>query len=343
LKAVVYYGPGDIRVEDLLTPKIRREEILIKVKASGLCPTDVRIAKYGSPKVKAPVILGHEFSGVVEEAMEIEDLRKGDRVTLPADIYCGKCNMCRRGLENHCENALSFGYNLNGSHAEYILIPREAVIRNLIYRIPPSMSFEEAVFTEPLACCINSIEALGVTPGTSIAIIGDGPMGLLHVQLARIYGADEIVLIGLHDWKLDLGAKLGASTLVNAKKKDPIKEVLNLTAGKGVDKVVLTAGLPESLTQALKFISKKGIINIFAGVRNSLVNLDTNAIHYNEIFLTGTKDYTYRMYEKALRMIAERRVKVKELISHKYRIDEIEKAITTWENKEKSLKIILYD
>jgi len=343
LKAVVYRGPGDIRVEDLPTPKVKREEILVKVKASGLCPTDVRIIRYGSPRVKAPIILGHEFSGIVEEAVEVEDLRKGDRVTLPADIYCGKCSMCRKGLENHCENALSFGYNLNGSHAEYILIPREAVARNLTYQIPLNVSFEEAIFTEPLACCLNSIETLEVTPGTSIAVIGDGPIGLLHVQLARIYGADEIILIGLHEWKLNLGAKFGATTIINAKKNDPVEEVLNLTSGKGVDRIVLTAGLPESLTQALKFISKKGIINIFAGVQNGLANLNTNVIHYNEVFLTGTKDYTYKMYEKALRMIVRKQIRVGELITHKYRIDEIEKAITTWENKEESLKIVFYD
>ncbi len=156
--------------------------------ASGLCPTDVRIFKFGSSAVKPPVTMGHEFSGIVAEAVNVESLSRGKRVNIPADLFCGKCYMYRIGRENLCEDSMSFGYNVDGSHAEYVKIPRRASERGLYFRIPPEISFEEATFTEPLACCINSIETMKISSDKSIAVIGDGPIGLLHIQLAKLYG-----------------------------------------------------------------------------------------------------------------------------------------------------------
>jgi len=230
---------------------------------------------------------------------------------------------------------------VNGAHADYVLVPKRFVDRGVVFPLLPNVGFEEASMTEPLACSLNTIETLGTGPGKTIVVIGDGPMGLLHVSLAKLYGADQIILVGLVDWKLKLGQELGATHLLSAK-DDTVKTVLDVTEGKGADIVVVTAVMQDTIVQGLKMASRRGYVSIFGGTPKGVtVQFEPNLIHYNETFLTGNSAYTYAHYTSAARIIASGKVQLKKLITHHFRLDQILDAIKVWDDKEKSMKIML--
>ncbi|PLJ78566.1 alcohol dehydrogenase catalytic domain-containing protein [Infirmifilum sp. SLHALR2] len=339
MKAAVLHRPGDLRVEDIPYPEPGPGEVTVKVEASGLCPTDIKTYMYGSSAAKLPVVLGHEFAGVVEEVGEgVEGVAPGDRVNVPADAYCGKCRFCRAGRENLCENPITFGFQIDGSHAEYVRVPRRFVERGLVFRVPDGVPLEAAAMTEPLACVLHDVELAGVRPGKRVAVIGDGPMGLKHVALSRIYGADEVVLIGLTDWKLRLGEEMGATRVVNVQEEDPARAL----AG-AMDAVFVTVVNQQTLSTAMSIASKTGVVSIFAGLPKgaSTFTIDTNLIHYGELVLTGSSNYTYREYEKAFSLIASGRVNLLRLISHRFPLAEFHEAIKAWQDKSSSMKIMI--
>jgi L-iditol 2-dehydrogenase len=343
MKAAVFHGPLDLRIEDQNTPIPGSEEIVVKVEISGLCPSEVRIYKNGSSSVKPPVTLGHEFSGYVHEVgSAVEGITKGEKVNVAADSYCGACTMCKSSHENLCERSIVFGYNTNGGHADYVKVPKRFVARGGVFKLPPEAGFEETSMTEPVACSLNTIETLGTQPGKTVAVIGDGPMGILHVGLAKLYGADQVFLAGLVDWKMKIGKEFGANVIVNTREEDPADCVLKETEGKGADVVVVTAVTPQTIQQGLKMASRRGYVSIFGGTPKGVTaQLEPNIIHYNELFLTGNFGYSYAQYGKAFNIIANRKLPVKSLVSHRFSLDKIQEAIKVWDDKEKSMKILL--
>jgi L-iditol 2-dehydrogenase len=343
MKSAVFYGPLDLRLEEKDVPRPGNGEIVIKVEVSGLCPSDVRIYKYGSASVRPPVTLGHEFSGYVcDVGQTVDGVRESERVNVAADAFCGVCRMCRMGHENLCEMSMVFGYNVDGAHSEYVLIPKRWVDRGGVFSLPSDVGSEEASMTEPLACALNTIETLGSGPGKTIVVIGDGPMGLLHVSLAKLYGADQIILVGLMGWKLRLGQELGATSLANQKEDDPVKAVMEATNGVGADIIAITAVTPQTIMQGLKMASKRAYVSIFGGTPKGVTaEIEPNLLHYREAFLTGNSGYTYAQYAKALRMIASHRIPVGRLVTHRFPLEAIHEAIKIWDDKENSLKIML--
>jgi L-iditol 2-dehydrogenase len=342
MKAAVFYAPKDLRLEERDIPTPRKGEVIVKVDASGLCPSDVRIYKIGSSSVKPPITLGHEFVGRVHEiGSEVQGFEKDDKVNVAADAYCGRCRMCQRAHENTCENILTFGYNVNGAHADYVLVPQRFVERGGIFLLDDHIDTEEATMTEPLACSLNTIETLGAGPDKTIAVIGDGPMGLLHVALAKLYAVEKIMLIGLVDRKLRLGKELGATDLIDAK-GDPEKAVLDATNGIGSDIVVVTAVMPQTIAEALRMVSRHGCVSIFGGTpKGAKAEFEPNLIHYNETSLTGSFGYSYAQYTRASKIVATQKIPLKKLISHRFKLDQIHDAIKTWDDKENSMKIML--
>jgi len=343
MRAAVFHGPLDLRIEDQNTPTPSNEEIVVKIEVSGLCPSEVRIYKNGSSSVKPPITLGHEFSGYVHEVgSDVDGITKGERVNVAADSYCGACKMCRSSHENLCEKSIVFGYNTDGGHADYVKVPKRFVARGGVFELPPGAEFEETSMTEPVACSLNTIETLGTQPGKSVAVIGDGPMGILHVGLAKLYGADQVFLAGLVDWKMKIGKEFGASTIVNTAEEDPVDTLLKETEGKGADVVVVTAVTPQTIQQGLKMASRRGYVSIFGGTPKGVTaQLEPNIIHYNELFLTGNFGYSYAQYGKAFNIIANHKLPVKRLVTHRFSLDNIQEAIKVWDDKEKSMKILL--
>ncbi|MGC9208506.1 MAG: zinc-dependent alcohol dehydrogenase [Nitrososphaeria archaeon] len=344
MKAAVLYKPLDLRIEDIDTPKPKNGEILVKVDTSGLCPSDVKIYKYGSSNVKYPVVLGHEFTGVVYAlGDDVESFSEGDKVVVAADAYCGKCEMCKIGKENLCYNPLSFGYNINGAHAEFVLVPKRFVDRGGIKKINPKISLEAMSMAEPLACTIHSLRILNLEFSDNLLVIGDGPMGLLHVIAAKALGINNIAVVGLVKWKLELAKALGASYIFNAAESPNIINDIKDIFHNGFAGVVITVVNQETISEAMKLASKGGKISVFAGLPSgqSQFTLDTNIIHYNEVSLMGSSGYTYHEFDLAYKIIEKEQDSFLKLVTHRFKLENIYDAIKIWENKDKSLKILI--
>jgi L-iditol 2-dehydrogenase len=344
LKAAVFYGPRDLRLEERDVPQVKDGEIVIKVDTSGLCPTDVKIYKSGSDSVKPPVVLGHEFAGTVHAiGSGVKGLKEGDRVNIPADAYCGSCLMCRSGKENLCTDPLSFGYQVDGAHADYVLIPKRFVDNGGVYKVPKNVSLEVISMAEPVACTYHDIIRLKVGPGKKLLVVGDGPMGLLHVLVAKAMGCDDITLAGLIDWKLKLGEEIGAKNVILSGSETKLQDEVKRVTPNGVDATALTVVTGELVPQALKATAKGGWVSIFAGVPKGdvMTTFEPNLIHYNEVSLIGSSGYTYPEYRKAFKIVLAHEPILARLVSHRFTLDKIIDAISIWGDKEKSLKIMI--
>jgi len=215
VRALVLRGVRDLRLEEVEEPKVSEGEVLIRVGACGICGTDLHFYR-GEWRVKTPLVPGHEFSGVVEEVGPgAEWVEVGSRVVAEPNVTCGRCYYCRMEKRNfYCPNIKAVGVDVNGAFAEYVKVPAANV-----YRFPDWMSFEEAALIEPLACCVRGLYNVGIEPGDTVAVVGAGPVGLLMVQLAKMWGASRVYAIDLIERRLSLAKQLGADVVVNAAKE----------------------------------------------------------------------------------------------------------------------------
>ena len=340
--AATLYGPMDLKMEEREIPTPQPDEVIVKVSTSGLCPTDVKTYRHGSSSARYPVILGHEVSGTIESVGDYAGTyRRGMEVNVAADAFCGTCRMCTAGLENLCTAPLSLGFNVDGTHADYIKVPGRFIANGGIFPLN-GMDNEMGSMLEPVACSLHSLNIMGGKSIRSLAVIGDGPMAMLHVIVARKLGIEQIVMIGLIDWKLDLAEKLGVSTVIQASNTDPVHTVRQAYAD-GVEAVAVTVVTRSTMLQAVKMASRRGCVNIFAGVPSDQMPLDadTNAIHYGELTLTGSSGYTYDEYRNGMNMAASSEAAMKSIITHRFSLNELRKAIDCWDDKNKSLKILI--
>ena len=245
MKACMYYGPQDIKIEEVEIADPKEGEVLLKIKAALTCGTDVKTYKRGHPVLikKIPSGFGHEFSGVIEKVgKNVKDFKVNDRVVAANSAPCGKCFFCRRQEYNLCEN-LNL---LNGAYAEYIIIPKDIVEKNM-YKIPNHVSFEEAAFSEPLANVVHGIEKTNIKEGDTVGVIGLGPIGLFFVKLAKLKGA-RVIAAGRNPLKLKLAKEFAlADEVIDLKKyKNPEQIFLSFTEDKkGLDVAIECVGLPE--------------------------------------------------------------------------------------------------
>jgi len=329
MKAAVFYGPSDIRVEERPIPKIEEGEVLVKVKAAAICGTDLRIYM-GTKKIETPKIIGHEFAGEVEEVKgDVGGICTGERVTVYPVISCGKCYACMMGRRNICVQRPTIGYEYDGGFAEYVKIPSNAIIAGSVIKLPDRISYEEAAITEPLAACLNGILRLQVEHGEHVWIAGAGPIGLMHLQLARLAGAALVVVSEVNEFRAKKARELGADIVVNPVKEEVSKTIMQATDGKGADKIMIAAGVPKLIEESLKAARKGARIVIFAGSpEGSSITIDPNIIHYKEIELTGASAATPFLHRKAVELVNNRRIDLRSLITHKLTLDEIDKGLT---------------
>ena len=208
MKSAVFYGKHDLRVEEYAQPEVGPEDVLIQVKACGICGTDVHIYEgdKGAAEVTPPTILGHEFSGVVVKTGDkVTEYRAGDRVCIDPNCYCGACDACRNGEAHFCENMIGYGTTVNGGFAEYC-----AVNYKQVYRLGENTTFEQGAMAEPVACCLHGLDMCEIRPGHQVVVIGGGMIGLLMVQLAKLAGAAKVALLEPVEGKREVGKKLGA-------------------------------------------------------------------------------------------------------------------------------------
>lgn len=330
MKAAVFHGPNKLQLEEVQKPQINEHEILLKVNASAVCGTDVRIFEGKKTKgVRTPSIIGHELVGTIEEVgSAVKDFFTGDRVGVMPVIPCRKCYYCQNGRENVCANRTAIGYEYDGGFAEYVRIPSAAVEAGNIVKIPDHISFEQAVVTEPLACCINGQRKANVKMGDVVVVVGGGPIGLMHVQLAKIAGAKSVILSEPIEHRREKAIKAGADFAVNPNEESLEDLVLNLTDGLGADVVLMAIGVPFLVKSCANLLKKGGTLNLFAGfTKGVLSEIDPNIIHYNEITVNGTSALTRADYHKSLALIATGKINTEVLTTTGYTLDTIEQAI----------------
>jgi len=319
MKAALLYGKKDLRVVNIDKPRISDEEILVKVKANGVCPTDIRKFLTGNHGVRnLPMNLGHEWAGeIVEVGDNITEFSEGMRVT----------SLGMRG------------------YAEYAKIDKRMIEADAVNRLPDNVSYEEATFTEPLSDCWHCVvERARVKLGDIIAIIGAGPMGLLNLMVAKATGAKVIVSELVED-RLNYAEKLGADFVVNPSREDPVETVKKLSDGKGVESVIVSISQQEAIEQGLKMVKAGGTVVLFGGaIEGIIARFDPNLIHYGEVTLTGSTFIgippNFKILKKSLDLISSKRIPVGKLITHRFPLDQIHKAFEVVIRKE-GLKVIV--
>ncbi|MDI6846871.1 MAG: zinc-binding dehydrogenase [Candidatus Bathyarchaeia archaeon] len=340
MKAAMLYGVKDLRVEDVEVPRVEAGEALVKVKAATICGTDLKIFQRGYVEkvIKLPTIFGHEWAGEVVDVGEgLEWPEKGMRVRAGNSAPCLHCKMCQKGKYNLCENMIW----LWGAYAEYIKVPARMVLVNM-QEIPQHVSFEEAAITEPLACVLHGVEKAKVKLGDTVAIIGAGPIGLLHLLTVKKIGAGKIIIIDLVDERLNFAEKLGADETINAGRENVVEKVRRLTDGYGADVVIEAIGLPATWEQALKLVRNGGTVLEFGGCPpGTEIKVNTELLHYGEITVLGTFHAIPLHFRKALNLIASGTINVKPLITRKIRLEDIKEAFEILSTSKTEIKITI--
>ena len=327
MKVARYYAPGDIRLEQLPEPDVSAGELKLRVRACSTCGTDVKISRSGHPNMTPPQVMGHEIAGEIVAIGEgVDGWSLGDRVQVIAAIPDGTCPDCLAGHQSICPNQVSMGYQFPGGFAEFMIVPREVLAVDGVTRIPENLSFAEASLTEPLACVLNGQELARVGAGDTVVVIGSGPIGCLHVRLARARGAATIILIDLNAERLAAAAALVHPDLtVATDAQDPVATVLDVTGGRGADVVITAAASGSAQEQGLKMLARRGRLSLFGGLPKeaSTITVDANLVHYRELTIVGVNGSTPAQNKQALELIASGAVPVADLITHRLPLDQV--------------------
>jgi L-iditol 2-dehydrogenase len=325
MKAGILRRVNELAYADIADPNLQAGDLLIKVKAATVCGTDIRILRgTKTAGIRYPSILGHEFAGVVADAGGQAQFKVGQAVTVCPQFACGECRYCKSDAENLCSNLLAMGYGIDGGFAEYVRVPASAVRLGHVFAMPQHLRFAEAALAEPLACVMNGQERVGVNAGDSVLILGAGPIGLLHVKVAKLAGAGKIIVSAHNAARREAALQAGADVVIDPKTQDLVAGVKSETNGAGVDVAIVAIGVPALANDALKLVRHRGRVSLFAGFPKDVeATLDINAIHYNEITVTGAFGLSRRLFERALHLIGTGQIEVKSLLTHEFELAEI--------------------
>lgn len=341
MRAIMFYAPKDIRYEEVNVPEPNEGEVLVKVEAALTCGTDVKTYRRGHPVLikKTPSGFGHEFSGTIAKLGEnVEGFNVGDRVVAANSAPCGECFFCKKGEENLCENLEL----LNGAYAQYILIPKNIVQKNLI-KIPENLPFKLAAFTEPLSNVVHGISRTPINKGDTVGVIGIGPIGLMFCALAKLKGA-KVIAMGRNPLKLKLAKEFAhADEVIDLKKyNDPTEIILSMTEEKrGLDVAIECVGLPEIWESMFKIVRRGGCVHLFGGCASGTsVNIDTKRLHYDEVNIISVFHHTPKYFREALNLIATKQIDVEKLITKTLPLKYTKRALEMQQNGE-AIKVLI--
>jgi len=311
MKAQVFYEPEVMKLEEVDIPQITDEQVLVRVKACGICGSDVAYyfgaSSLETPTGKGPLILGHEFTGEVVEVGKIPEslglFKPGDRVVLDPVQYCNACEVCKKGYVNLCENKTVLGVSVDGGFAEYCAVKYTGV-----HKLPDNVSYEQGSLTEPLADAVYGVENMQISPGDFCVVIGPGPIGIMMVQLAKASGAGKVVLVGTRDYRLQIGLEVGADEVFNTGDKsspiytDDLKgKIEELSGGRFADAVIVATGSVEAMEMAVEYLAPGGVMNIFAGLpRGTKAELDLSLVYTRDVRFVGTSGSRIRHLQRVL-------------------------------------------
>lgn len=321
MQAVVVRAPMDFGVESVPVPAAPADGLLLCVKACGLCGSDLRTLRFGHRKVQLPYIIGHEICGVVAKTGKGYSGRwaTGDLLSMGPVVYCGACDFCLEGRYELCEHYREIAQSWPGGLAEYMAVPAEALRLGVIERVPANMDPGNAAIAEPISSCLNAQERGAVGLGDTVVIIGAGPIGCIHIALARLHGADRIIIADINAERLKLAEPFAPDAMVNSAQQDLVSEVRRLTGGRGSDITITATPAPAAVVQAVEMARKGGRILLFGGLPkdDSKPPVDMNLVHYNALALIGTTTFAPRHYRSAVQLAATNRIPVDKLISHR--------------------------
>jgi L-iditol 2-dehydrogenase len=289
--AAVFRGPGEMEATEVDVPEIGPDEVLMKVGANTLCGTDGRILRGEKTKgVRRPSILGHEFAGhVAQVGRLVRDYEVGTPVAMAPVIPDRKCFYCKHGLENACLNRKAMGYEFDGGLSEYVRIPSVAIEAGNLFAAREDLPSEYLALAEPLSCCVNGHRRSRVGIGSTVLILGGGPIGIFHLQLSLLARAGTVVVSEPSPFRRNIASRLGSHVVVDPTVEDLPSIVDEATGGLGADSTIICIGLPRLVNDALTMTRKGGRINVFAGLAGQgWAQVEANLIHYNELEVTGT-------------------------------------------------------
>lgn len=322
--------PG-IEVKDIPIPKINDDEVLIKVKASAICGSDLGIYHYTPAynKMKLPVVMGHEFAGQITKlGKNVKDYKTGDRVLSESVKACKTCQYCLEGRSNLCDSSTLFGIHTDGGFAEYIAVPYK-----LLHPIPDSMTYEQASLVEPLSNTLHFVKDITPIKIGDLAIVqGCGPIGLFSAQLLRLAGA-KVLMTGISQDKVrfQIARKLGFE-IINVEDVDLVQHVRDITGGKGADIGFVAVGAPSAMRQATEYVKKRGQVTV-VGIFGKEVALDMTWIVRNEIVIKGAYDAKPVNFPQSIQLITDGLINVKDLLTHRFRLEDAEEAFNVALNK----------
>lgn len=331
MKAAIYRGAQNLKVEQVPEPEAKAHEVKLRIHACATCGTDAKIFNHGHPRLTPPQIIGHEIAGEVVSVGEgVTSVKVGDRVQVIAAIPCGSCWACVDDKMTICPNQLSMGYQFPGGFAEYMIVPNEVVRVDGLNLIPEGVSYEEASVVEPLACVLNAQELIRVGEGDEVLVMGAGPIGCLHVRLARALGTKKVFLADINGGRLRLSADVvKPDRAIDMSTEDLAEIIRQETDGKGPSVVITAAPSGQAQEQAIQLARPGGRISFFGGLPKDkpAIEADSNLIHYKELMIMGANGSSPSHNRQALALIASGKVKVFDLITTRVSLDDVQRGI----------------
>lgn len=327
-----------ISLEEVKIPKTDAGEVLIEVKVCGICGSDIHTYKGTNVFTHPPVVLGHEFSGIVSEiGSGVKDFKKGERITVEPNVVCGKCYNCRNGRYNICRDVKVIGGGgYDGAFAEYLVVPEDR-----LFRIPEEMDMEEGALIEPAAVAVHAIRISRQRIGDRVAILGAGPIGLLVMQVARLAGAKEIVITDSLHYRLEKALELGADQVINPACANVVETIKKNYGTEGIDLVYDCVVAERTIFEAIQ-IARKGTKIILVGVPEKRIGADLALVNDRELELVGSMMYVRKDFVTALDAIRTKKVQVKSLVTHHFKLKEVERAFKLLlSGKDRVVKVLL--
>lgn len=338
MKTAMYYGPQDVRIEETSVPKIGEDEALVEMKACGVCGSDLMDWYLSS---KAPLVLGHEPAGTIaKKGDKVAGFEVGDRVFVHHHVACLKCHYCLRGDYTLCEQFHETNIK-PGGFSEYFRVPAPNLKLDTL-KIPDAMPYEEATLIEPIGCCIRAIKKCDLQAGDTVAVIGAGATGLIHLALSKLFGASKTFVSDLFEYRLDAARRFGADVAVNPEDEDFVKIVNAETEDRGVDVAIVTAPSLQAYTTAMSICRKGGKLCVFAPTTpGKYLQVSPKELFFNELKIIPSYSTSHLETKEALEMMTFGELNVKDLITHRFKLAETAKAFKTASESNESLKVIV--
>lgn len=341
MKAAVWIDYNKIEIKEVPTPVPKEGEVLVKVKAAGVCATDVHIIIGAFKHATPPHILGHEIAGVVAECGERTTAKVGERVIINTVISCGKCEWCKTGRNEMCPNGSEIGYNPhNGGYAEYVVVPESCLVR-----IPDCISFKEGAIMESAVCPSGSILRFGIEMGSTVFIQGAGPAGIAYTQLAKCCGAAKVIVAARGKERIELVKKAGADIVIDARNEDVFQRVMEETNGVGARYSIDAAGSVSSIEMSVRACANGGDV-FYYGIpgENDKIDFPVTDIILKHLNIHGVCG-NYMAWEPFVALVASGQINVKDMITHEYKLEDLWKAVEKIKNRDKSVikAVIVFD